>query len=64
MDITVGFKNGATFNWKNVRSAEVNSVFVDVAALAEKDEAARKAFRQQGKINGTKKPVRKVNKSK
>jgi hypothetical protein len=62
MDITIIFENGAAFDWKRVRASELNSVFADITDLAEKAEAARKAFKKQGRINGTKKAVRKVNK--
>jgi hypothetical protein len=62
MEIIIKFRSGAEFAWKSVKSRELNSIFTDVAVLAEKDEAARMAFKRQGKLNGTKKAVRKVNK--
>jgi hypothetical protein len=38
MEIVVNFKNGSLFSWKNVRTKEVDSVFVDVRELARKIE--------------------------
>lgn len=61
MDVLISFKSGAEFSWKAVKASELNSVFADIADLLEKSEAARTAFKRQGKLNGTKKPVRKVN---
>jgi hypothetical protein len=56
MEITISFKSGGEFVWRNVKASEVESVAVDIKELAEKAEAARKAFKQQGRINGAKKP--------
>jgi hypothetical protein len=57
MDVTVSFKSGAElFSWKNVKARELDSVVADIRELAAKDEAARKAFKHQGRINGAKKP--------
>jgi hypothetical protein len=54
MEIVVNCNNGSSFSWKRVRAEELNSVFVDVTALAEKDEAARKAFKGQSRLSGAK----------
>jgi hypothetical protein len=62
MEIAIVFENGKTFDWKRVRASELPSIFTDISTLTEKDESARKAFKGQSRLNGTKK--RKVNKSK
>jgi hypothetical protein len=64
MEITIKFKTGAAFTWKNVKAREVESVAADIRELTTKDEGARAAFKKQGRLTGTKKPVRKVNKTK
>jgi len=38
MEIDIKFKNDAEFRWTNVKVRELNSIFTDIAALAEKDE--------------------------
>jgi len=54
MEITVSFKNGSSFGWKNVKARELSSVFTDIADLLEKSEAARKAFKGQSRLTEAK----------